>query len=257
MSGDVAGEMAGKSVIVTGGNRGVGVVIARRFLEEGASVTTCSRREYEKPPAAEGLDVGERCQHVACDVRDFDAIGAVVDAARGAYGAVDVLVNNAGGSPMAPTSGTSPRFHKSIIEINLVGPLWFSQQVNDVMQAQEHGGSIVNISSMASVSASPGLTAYGAAKAGLNHLTRTLAAEWGPKVRVNCLVLGTIMTDALREHIFRGSDEVQARFERSTPLRRIGSPEEIANACIFLASDRAPYINGATIWADGGGARLS
>ena len=251
-------EMDGKVVIVTGGNRGVGKVIARRFLEEGAKVTTCSRGEYDPPPAAEGVPgVGGRVIHVPCDVRNVDDIDAVVGRTLDAFGRLDVLINNAGGSPVAPTGPTSPRFHASVIAINLTGPLWFSQRANVVMQAQDTGGSIINISSMASVTASPGLVAYGAAKAGLNHFTRSLAVEWGPKVRMNCIALGTIQTEALDEVIFRNSEETKRLFEERTPLRRIGTPEEIANTCIFLAGDRAGYINGATIWADGGGARIS
>jgi NAD(P)-dependent dehydrogenase (short-subunit alcohol dehydrogenase family) len=248
------GDAGGKVVIVTGGNRGVGRVIARRFLEEGASVTTCSRGEYDDPPAAEGVpDAGGRIVHVPCDVRNVDDIDIVVRRTLDTFGRIDVLINNAGGSPVVPTGPTSPRFHAAVIAINLTGPLWFSQRANAVMQEQSAGGSIVNISSMASVHPSPGLVAYGAAKAGLNHLTRSLAVEWGPKVRMNCIALGTIQTEALDEVIFGNDAESKHRYEERVPLRRIGRPEEIANTCIFLASDKAAYINGATIWADGGG----
>ena len=258
MGGGMGDEMDGRVVIVTGGNRGVGKVIARRFLEEGARVTTCSRGEYDEPPAAEGVEGAEgRVIHVPCDVRNLEQIDDVVGRTLDAFGRLDVLVNNAGGSPVAPTGPTSPRFHASVIAINLVGPLWFSQRANAVMQEQDSGGAIVNISSMASVTASPGLVAYGAAKAGLNHFTRSLAVEWGPKVRVNCIALGTIQTEALDAVIFSNDEKTKMRFERANPLRRIGTPEEIANTCIFLAGGRAAYVNGATIWADGGGSRVS
>jgi NAD(P)-dependent dehydrogenase (short-subunit alcohol dehydrogenase family) len=190
-------------------------------------------------------------------VRDYEQIEGVVQATVERWGRVDVLINNAGGSPVAPTAGTSPRFHRAIIEINLVGPLWFSMAVQPVMASQETGGSIVNISSMASMLPSVGLNAYGAAKAGLNHLTRSLAVEWGPKIRVNCIALGTIETEAMEAELFRGSAEVKRKMEDATTLRRIGTVEEIAETCVFLVSGRADYIDGATIWADGGGIRLS
>ena len=252
--GSEMGEMRGRVVIVTGGNRGVGKVIARRFLEEGAQVTTCSCHDYAVPPATEGVeDTDGRAIHVPCDVRNVEQIDDVVGRTLDTFGRLDVLVNNAGGSPVAPTGPTSPRFHASVIAINLIGPLWFSQRANAVMQEQDSGGSIVNISSMASVHASPGLVAYGAAKAGLNHFTRSLAVEWGPKVRMNCIALGTIETEALDEVIFSNDPKTRMRFEARNPLRRIGTPEEIANTCIFLSGERAAYINGATIWADGGG----
>ena len=250
-------RMTGRVVIVTGGNRGVGKVIARGFLEEGANVVTCSRGEYPDPPASEGLpaEAAGRVVHVPCDVRDPVATQLVVDTARERWGSLDILINNAGGAPPTETAAASPRFHRAVVEINLTAPLVVAVQANRIMQDQPGGGSIVNISSMASVLPSPSLVAYGAAKAGLNHLTRSLAVEWGPKVRVNCIALGTIMTEALREHILPSDPTARERMVRSIPLERIGEPEEIAQTCLFLCSDRATYINGATIWADGGGAR--
>jgi NAD(P)-dependent dehydrogenase (short-subunit alcohol dehydrogenase family) len=239
-------------VIVTGGNRGVGLGIAQRFRAEGDDVVTCSRSPYE-PPA----DYADRSLHVACDVRDYAQIEGVVHAAVERWGRIDVLINNAGGSPVAPFAGTSPRFHKSIVEINLVGPMWFAHAVEPVMAKQETGGSIINISSMASVTPSGTLAAYGAAKAGLNHLTRSLAVGLGPKIRVNCIALGTVETEAMASEIFGGRDDVRQRMANATPLRRIGTVEEIAETCVFLASGKADYIDGATIWADGGGARMS
>jgi NAD(P)-dependent dehydrogenase (short-subunit alcohol dehydrogenase family) len=248
----VTADRSGRVVIVTGGNRGVGLGIAQRFREEGDNVVTCSRSPYE-PPA----EFAEQSLHVACDVRDYAQIEGVVQAAEERWGRIDVLINNAGGSPVAPFAGTSPRFHKSIVEINLVGPMWFSLAVQPVMAAQETGGAIVNISSMASMLPSGGLTAYGAAKAGLNHLTRSLAVDWGPQIRVNCIALGAIETEAMASELFGDNDRLRQKMADATPLRRIGSVEEIAETCVFLVSGKADYIDGATIWADGGGVGVS
>jgi NAD(P)-dependent dehydrogenase (short-subunit alcohol dehydrogenase family) len=190
-----------------------------------------------------------------CDVRDPDAVQRVVDRALADFGRLDVLVNNAGGAPPTDTSTASAKFHKAIIDINLTAPLVFAIKANAVMQGQDGGGSIVNISSMASVVAAPRLVAYGAAKAGLNALTRSLAVEWGPKVRVNCIALGTIMTEALETYVLPKDSAAREAMTAAIPLRRIGEAEEIANVCLFLCSEAAPYIDGSTIWADGGGLR--
>lgn len=247
-------DVSGKVVIVTGGNVGIGKSIAQRFLTGGASVVTCSRRDYDSPPAAEGLDgVDDRIVHMSCDVRQADQVEAVVRTAVDRFGRLDVLVNNAGGSPAAESATASPNFFAAVIATNLTSVLVFSQKANEVMQEQESGGVIVNISSVAGLNASPGMLAYGASKAGVINATKTLAAEWGPKVRANCIAPGLILTEGAS--FLAPTEEAQRQVAQAIPLGRIGEPEEIADVTLFLASDASRYVNGDTIVVDGGGRR--
>jgi NAD(P)-dependent dehydrogenase (short-subunit alcohol dehydrogenase family) len=248
----VSGRLEGKVAIVTGGSRGVGLGIARRFLQEGALVATCSRKELDAPPAAEGIPgARERCIHLSCDQKKWEDIDAFVSKVVASFGRLDILINNAGGSPTSRTAETSPNLHKKVVETNLTGPFWFCLRVH--RELAERGGSIVNISSQASAPAgSPTLVAYGMAKAGLNHFTKSLAKEWGPKIRVNCLSLGHVLTEALRREVFANDPERERKAFAAVPLRRAAEPEEVGDACIFLCSREGEYINGATIAFDGG-----
>jgi NAD(P)-dependent dehydrogenase (short-subunit alcohol dehydrogenase family) len=248
----VSGRLEGKVAIVTGGSRGVGLGIARRFLEEGARVATCSRQPVDPPPAALLVPgAADRCLHMACDQKKWEDIDAFVSKVVATFGQLDILVNNAGGSPSNRTAETSPNLHKKIVETNLTGPFWFCLRAQREMA--ERGGSIVNISSQASSPAgSPTLVAYGMAKAGLNHFTKSLAKEWGPKIRVNCLSLGHVLTEALRREVFHNDPERERKAFASVPLRRAAQPEEVGDACIFLCTREGEYINGATIAFDGG-----
>ena len=245
-------DISGKVAIVTGGNVGIGVNIAQTLLREGCSVVTCSRRDYESPPAAEGLDdVAGRIVHMTCDVREPDQVEAVVKRTVDEFGRLDVLVNNAGGSPGADTSTASPRFFASIIAINLTGVMVFSQKANEIMQKQDEGGTIVNISSVAGLGAAPFMAAYGAAKAGVINVTKTNATEWGPKVRVNCIAPGLIWTEGAA--FLAPTEEARAAVSASIPLRRIGDVQEISDVVHFLCSSASRYISGETIVVDGGG----
>lgn len=248
---DVFG-VEGKVAIVTGGNVGIGVAIAQMFLKGGASVVTCSRRDYPSPPAAEGLDgVDDRIIHMTCDVREPEQIDAVVKRATEAFGRLDVLVNNAGGSPGTSSSTASPRFFAAIIAINLTGLMVFSQRANAVMQEQEGGGTIINISSVAGIQGAAFSSAYGASKAGVINVTKSLAMEWAPKVRVNCIAPGLILTEGA--DYLAPTDEAKAAIAKQIPVRRIGVPEDIANVVQFLSSPAASYVNAETIVVDGGG----
>jgi NAD(P)-dependent dehydrogenase (short-subunit alcohol dehydrogenase family) len=245
-------DITGKVAIVTGGNVGIGKVIASTLLEAGCKVLTCSRRAYDTPPAAEGLkDTDGRIVHMTCDVREADQVEAVVDRCIKEFGAVDILVNNAGGAPWTDSSTASPRFFAAVIAINLTGLMVFSQKANNYMQKQEDGGHIINIASVAGLSANPFSAAYGAAKAGVINVTKSFAAEWSPKTRVNCVAPGLIKTDGAA--FLAPTEEAEQAIARNLPLRRIGVSEEVADVVHFLATPAARYITGETIVVDGGG----
>ena len=243
---DVLG-LKGKVVIVTGGTKGVGRGIAQRFLEAGAEVVVCGRNAPESAVAAGG----KQATFVAADVREVEQIAAVIDAATQKHGRLDVLVNNAGGSPPADAATASPRFSEAIIRLNLIAPLNFSQCANAVMQKQEGGGVIINIASVSAVRPSPGTAAYGAAKAGLLSLTQSLAVEWAPKVRVNAITAGMIRTEQSELHY--GDAAGLARVAATVPLGRLAEPKDVGDACLFLASPLSSYMSGASLLLHGGG----
>ncbi|MFP6606754.1 MAG: SDR family NAD(P)-dependent oxidoreductase, partial [Myxococcota bacterium] len=163
-------DMTDKVILVTGGPRGVGRGICLRFLEAGANVVMCARRDADEPVEA----AGRKALFVEADVKELDAIDRVIGFTTERFGHLDVLVNNAGGAPAADAATASPRFSESIIQLNLLSALNFSQKANAVMQQQDEGGSIISISSVSALRPSPGTAAYGAAKAGLLSLTQSL-----------------------------------------------------------------------------------
>lgn len=242
-------DFADRVVLVTGGARGLGLGITRRFVELGASVVVCGRSEPDSLPS----QGGRTASFVAGDVRDPEACSRIVTEVVSSEGRLDVLVNNAGGSPYSLAAEASPNFSRKIIELNLLGPLNMSQLANAVMQEQEDGGSIVNIASVSGIRPSPGTAAYGAAKAGLISLTQTLAVEWAPKVRVNAVTAGLIRTE--QAHLHYGSEAGIAAASATVPLGRLADPSEIADVCVFLASPLASYVTGSDIVVHGGGER--
>jgi NAD(P)-dependent dehydrogenase (short-subunit alcohol dehydrogenase family) len=249
MSASDALDFTGKVVIVTGGCRGVGKGITESFLAAGADVVICCRHEPETLPSA-----GPRqAVFVAADIRDYDEIDNVVRFTTDRFGRIDVLVNNAGGSPPADSATVSPKFSTSIINLNLIAPLVFSQRANAVMQQQDTGGVIVNIASVSGIRPSPATAAYGAAKAGLMSLTQTLAVDYAPKVRVVCVTAGLVRTE--QSDIYYGDEAGIAAVGATIPLGRIADPADIGDACVLLCSPMARYIDGASIIVDGGGER--
>ena len=237
-------DLAGRAVLVTGGTRGIGAGIARAFLAAGADVLVCARNPRAVPPGA---------RFVAADVRDPDQVGRLVDAAVDMFGGLDVVVNNAGGAPPAAAATASPRLHAKVIELNLIAPLHVAQRANAVMQGQPRGGAIVMVGSVSGTRPSPGTAAYGAAKAGLSHLAASLAVEWAPKVRVNTVVAGMVETEQAALHY--GDADGIAAVGATVPLGRMATPDDIAAACLYLASDAAPYVSGAALLVHGGGER--
>jgi len=241
-------DFTGKVVVVTGGSRGVGRGITEAFLAAGADVAICGRNQ----PAVDDLPVaaGRRAVFFTADVRDGEQAASVLRATHEHFGRVDVLVNNAGGSPAVPAADASARFVAQVVALNLLAPMYCAQAANALMQEAAGGGSIINIASVSGLRPSPGTAAYGAAKAGLINLTRTLAVEWAPKVRVNCVVAGMIATDAAEDHY--GGAAGLAAVAATVPLGRMGTPDDVAGACLFLASPLASYVSGAALEVHGG-----
>ncbi|BAN47112.1 SDR family oxidoreductase [Metapseudomonas resinovorans] len=240
-------DFSGKVVLVTGGGKGVGRGISQRFLQGGAEVVICGRNAPDSLPA----HGAHEAVFLPCDVRDLEQLQAMLDTIVERFGRLDVLVNNAGGAPHAEAATASPRFSESIIRLNLLAPLNLCQLANRVMQAQPQGGAIINICSVSATRPSPGTAAYGAAKAGLLNLTRSLAVEWAPKVRVNAVTAGLILTEQAELHY--GDAAGMARVAAGIPLQRLATPGDIGDACLYLASPLASYVSGADICVHGGG----
>ncbi|MFD5847798.1 SDR family oxidoreductase [Streptomyces chartreusis] len=229
----------GKVVVVTGGTRGVGAGVTRAFAEAGAQVVICARRPPEVPLA--GVEFRPLDLRDPAAARDFFA----------ALPRLDVLVNNAGGTPYRRLTDADAERHARVIELNLVAPLTASLAAYEHLERSR--GSVVMIGSVSGGRPSPGSAAYGAAKAGLENLARSMAVEWAPRVRVNTLVVGMVRTEL--SHLHYGGEEGIASVSRTVPLGRLAEPSDIGAAAVFLASDAAAYISGASLHVHGGGER--
>jgi NAD(P)-dependent dehydrogenase (short-subunit alcohol dehydrogenase family) len=233
--------LQGRVVLVTGGVRGVGAGISAVFAAQGATVVTCARHPVEGLPY----------EFHTCDVRDDVAVKALIEAIVAKHGRLDIVVNNAGGTPYVLAADSSANFSAKILELNLLGPLSVSTHANAVMQTQPRGGSIINIASVSGRRPTPGTVAYGAAKAGMESISSTLAVEWAPKVRVNCVVVGMVETE--KSELFYGDADSIAAISANVPLDRLAKPTDVGWAAAFLASDAASYISGASLEVHGGG----
>ncbi len=241
MRASVSFDFTGHVVLVTGGTKGIGRGIAESFAAAGATVAVMARSAVDDLPADWLFE--------AADLRDGDAAAAAVDAIVERAGRLDVVVNNAGGAPPADTATASPRFSQRVIDLNLLSAMYVAQRANQHMQAD--GGSIINISSVTSLRPAPTVAAYGAAKAGLLNFTLTVGQEWAPTVRVNAITPGMVFTNQSELHY--GGAESVAAIEAEIPMQRMARPDDIGNACLFLASPAAAYVTGANIVIDGGG----
>lgn len=239
-------DLSGRSVLITGGTKGVGRGIAQRFSDAGATVIVCARREAETPLPSDW-------HFISADLRDGEAAYAAVDAAFAVAGRLDCVVNNAGGSPPADSAEAPPKFTQRIVELNLLAPYYVAQRAYHHMANQPGGGSIVNIGSVVAVRPSPTTAAYGAAKAGLLQLSTTLAMEWAPTVRVNTITVGLILTE--QAALFYGEGAERERIESGIPMGRFAVPSDVGDIAVYLASDLAAYVTGAEIAAHGGGER--
>ena len=240
-------DMTGKVALVTGGSRGLGYEMAMAFARRGADVVVVSRKaEACQAVAAEIEAMGRRALAVGCHVGHWDELPGLVEAAYDAFGKIDVLVNNAGIAPTAPSSlEVSEDLFDKTVGVNFKGPFRLSALVGQRMVAAG-GGSIINITSLAGVSPSRVYPVYSGAKAALNILTQCHALEFGPTVRVTAIMCGPFWTDIAK------SWREEADKNSTAALRRIGRPEEIATTALYLASDRSSFTTGAIIRLDGG-----
>lgn len=240
-------DYTGKVVLVTGGTKGIGAGIAQSFLAAGASVVVCGRQAPENLPTAEGRSA----DFFALDLRDVEALSELFAHIRERHGRLDVVVNNAGGSPATEAATASPRFSESIIRLNLLVPLNVAQQANRIMQEQADGGAIIFIGSVSASRPSPGTAAYGAAKAGVLSLVSSLAVEWAPKVRTVAISPGLIRTE--QSHLHYGDEAGVQAVGKGIPAGRMGDPDDVAGACLFAASPHASYWSGTNLLLHGGG----
>ncbi len=243
-------SMQGKVVLITGGSRGLGRAMALAFAKQGADIVVVSRKiESCQATAREIEALGVRALPYAAHVGDWDQLGKMVDDVYARFGKIDVLINNAGMSPLYPSMDqVSEALFDKVIDVNLKGAFRLCGLVGKRMYEGD-GGSIINISSTASVKPSPTSEPYGAAKAGLNAITRSFAYELGPRVRVNCIMAGPFLTDISKAWDMDAFNKVA---EVSIPMRRGGEPDEIVGAALYLASDAASYTTGAILPVDGG-----
>ncbi|RIL06189.1 MAG: short-chain dehydrogenase [Proteobacteria bacterium] len=236
--------------VVTGAGRGIGRASALALAEAGADVAVAARRRDDlEAVVAEIERRGRRGLAVPCDVNAGEQLDALVEQTLAAFGRIDVVVNNAGGTPPTPMLQLTDEAFEAAFHFNVTSALRLSRKAIPSMLAGD-GGAIVNVSSALAHMVESGFVAYGTAKAALSHLTRLMAAEFAPRVRVNALAVGATVTDALSPFLAAG--DLQKQMEALTPMARLGTPEDIACAVLYLASPAAGWVTGKVFEIDGG-----
>ena len=236
-----------KTIVITGGSKGIGLEITKTFLKHQANVIILARNK----PKRKIQSKDNAGYFIECDIRNTESIDSAIKDIASKYKSIDVLINNAGGAPMADSLTASPKFHEAIIDLNLTAPLNLSQKIAKKMIKQKTVSNIINISSVTATRPTPGSAAYGAAKGALVNLTKTLAVEWAPKIKVNSIIVGYIETENSILHY--GSKSEIKKVAKTIPLKRMGKPQDIANACVFFASDMAEWVTGSALEVHGGG----
>lgn len=251
-------SVEGKVTVVTGGGTGIGISIAREFATRGAPVLIASRNAEHLEPVRDSIrKAGGKCEMFVVDVRDAAKCDEMIAEAVKYFGRLDVMINNHGGSITTPSMNLSPNGWRAVIAINLDGVFFCSKAAARQFMAQNSGGCIINLSSTAGVHGSSTMLPYAASKAGVITLTESHAGEWGRYgIRVNCIAPGPVTTEGAAERIWP-NEEVKNMMLRSRALGRFGRVEDIAYPCIFLASEAASFMTGATMVIDGGNIRAA
>jgi 7-alpha-hydroxysteroid dehydrogenase len=242
-------RLDGKLAIVTGAGRGIGQGCALAFAEMGADVVCAARtREQIEDTAARVRALGRRALAVPCDVMKSSDLEHLVERAQQEFGRIDIVVNNAGGSPPKPMLETSERMFEQAFHFNVTTAFMLTRFAVPAMRAKG-GGAVVNISSAAGRLVQPNFAAYGTAKAALSFLTKNLGAELAPDVRVNAIAVGSVATSALLPWL---DERTRMAMEEQTPLKRLGEVEDIALMALYLASPASSWVTGKVFEVDGG-----
>ena len=243
-------DMAGKVAVITGGSRGIGRAVAEGFAMAGADVVIASRKLENCETAVREIEVttGRRALPVGCHVGRWEDADRLLDTVYDAFGRCDVLVNNAGMSPVYESlASVTQELYDKVHAVNARGPFRLCALFGTRM-AEGEGGSIINVTTAGTLRPDTADLPYAMAKAGLNALTLALAGAWAPKVRANLVMPGAFDTDISKAW----GPEAQAMAASMNPMKRIGQPEDMVGLCVFLASEAASYINGAQVLVDGG-----
>jgi NAD(P)-dependent dehydrogenase (short-subunit alcohol dehydrogenase family) len=251
MMADTPFDVSGRVILVTGSSRGVGRGIAEHLARHGATVIVHARRAEALEEVTATLETtGAPWLAVTADVRDEESVMQAVTAIDERFGRLDGVIANVGGAAMGPAASLEAERFRKQLDLNLTGAFITLKATYPLLRAST--GAAIVISATAATSPTPQFSAYGAAKAATEHLARSLAAEWGPQVRVNCVSPGLIRTEGSLKSVFGGNEDLVARAGATTAFGRIGDPEDIAAACHYLLSDAAAFVSGAVLVVDGG-----